>query len=375
VPYAIDHATTPDGDLQSVSIANGDTLRVDVVNTNTACFDFNIVDKHAESFRKETSKRLEAIHDEATTAYLVTVTKHSSGCDTETLPSRNWRLPVRPLWNLAFTGGVAKHRLVDKQYFLAPGKDPKDNTTSGFTVERDTTAEDTHKIVGTAMSHLYMSGPSWAGISWAPLSFGLSVDSDKPAYLVGTGLRLGTRAFLTVGRVYGSVARLPTGTTEHGFTTDANLLTNLPSRAADSTFIGISFSLLDKGVSHLLTSKLGVPVPVADTTSANNGSRAGQTDRVADSVSVTPNIATDHDPVTLAGKGFGARDPTSVLVLGGDPPISSTDTTVVTNWSDTEIVFLVPAHFAPAAEEVRVTAEVKVGGGSKGVGHFTVPKK
>jgi hypothetical protein len=398
VDYTISHRHTGAGETPAISVAHGDKIVFHITDTDDSCFQFNTKafdeprDKGQEAARQKlTQVDLPPVtHDEATTRYEITVSKTPTCKDADGLQEVVWKIPVRELWNLSYAGGVARHDLVDPRFFLKAGtKDSDANPitpeVAGFTVSRNSSADDDFKMEGAALSHLYLSS-SIRGVSWAPLSFGVSIDNARPSYLVGTSLRFGSKAFLTVGRIFGTRQRLPTALAIGDFITDANALADLPTRAAESWFVGISYSFLSNGVADLFRSRVGVPSPpkkqVTDNTTTDTQTSVKRFTLVPPQQGAGKKVTV----TAVTGTEFGTPEEGNHLTLSATigtakikDPVSSTDAAsekkVIQSWSKGEIVFKVPEKFEQADKPTEVKVEVVVGSTSLGEEKLSVAAK
>jgi hypothetical protein len=394
VDYTISHRHTGAGESPAISVAHGDKIVFHITDTDDSCFQYNTraFDEprpgQEAARQKLTQVDLPPVtHDEATTRYEITVSKIPSCSDTDGLQEVVWKIPVRELWNLSFAGGVARHDLVDPRFFLKAGtKDTDANSSTpevaGFYVSRNSDADDDFKMEGAALSHLYLSS-SIRGVSWAPLSFGISIADTRPSYLAGTSLRFGSRAFLTVGRIFGTRQRLPTALAVGDFVTDANALADLPTRAAESWFVGISYSFLSNGVADLFRSRIGVPSPPKKQSSGDATPATQATDK---KLVLDPPKQEAKKDVIVTGTDFGTPEEGNHLKLSAtigtaeiNDKVSSTDATsqkkVIQSWSKDKIVFKVPEKFEQADKPTAVTVEVVTGSTSRGKGDLSVAKK
>lgn len=385
VQHTISHRLTGAGKVPAISASHGDRIVFRIVDTDDQCFRYNaetVTTPRAEAglrTRGNPVVELPVTHDESTTAYKIRVTKRAGCTDTDGLEEVEWEIPVRELWNLAFAGGVARHDLIDPRVFLNPGtKDTDSNSTTpevpGFFVSRNSDADDDFKVEGAAVSHLYLSSSLIRGVSVAPLTFGISIDDDRPSYLLGSSLRFGSRAFLTVGRIFGTRQRLPTALHQGDFTTDANALADLPTRAAESWFVGVSYSFLSSGVADLFRSRIGVPQNVqrpAGTPAPPTPPNPADGPQIKIDPAIAPALG---GKITITGKGFQTPEAGSHLVIGPNNDKIASTSAAVTKWEDTKIEFILPASFYKD-EPYTATVEVKVGSNGKGKADLTVPKK
>jgi hypothetical protein len=369
VTYTIDHVLRPSGDLPPVSISHGQTLHVEIQNTNTDCYFYNAKEEQAKQLEAAEPNKiatLDMFHDESTIAYQIDVTPRIT--DTSRCPegARSWRIPVRSLWNLSAAGGFAGTKLTDPVFFLTPGSHTKsDGTTEqGFTIGENRGARDDHKITGVAYAHLYESGLGIGGVNIAPLTFGLGVDSTRRDYMIGTSLRFGTRAYLTVGRVFGSVQRLPadlSANAPNNFTTNANALSDLPTRRAESWFVGLSFSFLEAGVSDLFKNRVGIPQ--VSTAATGQTTQTPTTSPNVVSLTVTPTTGKVKTKTLITitgptGTHFGGVSDDSYILFhpdtGSEVKVNSKDLSGDQSWNDDKIKVNVPDSLAAGKVKVNV---------------------
>ncbi len=152
-------------------------------------------------------------------------------------------------WHQWVAGAFTGSSLSDRQFSLY--ERTVDGQTLSF-VEEDKDAEDEAKLGLAALIHLYHS--SWKKVPLA-VTFGLGIgDDNRTSYFLGPSWRLGDKGAITVGAVWGSVSRLPTGVSVCGrsesscastLAVDANALNQLGSRTEQGWFVALSYSFLD----------------------------------------------------------------------------------------------------------------------------------
>lgn len=299
VNYTISHKAQKGEELPPVTLEHGDTLDVEVTDTNNDCYFYNArieVDENHKSFERggkpapKDVQHLFLTHDESVIAYHIEITPRDiDPCKPAdiTLGARSYTIPVRALWNLVGAGGFVGHDLINPEFYLQP----KEGTT-GFIVRRQAANEDDMVVSSVAMIHLYRAGRGWKGVSLAPLTFGLSVDQNRNDYLVGISPRFGNRVYVTFGRIFGNVNRLPNGLAIDSPTDNANALTSLPTQRKGAWFVGASFGFLSAGVSNLFKTKVGIPqvrdgVP-AGTASGGTGAAGSSAGASAAAIKVEP---------------------------------------------------------------------------------------
>lgn len=366
-PYRIDHELRPAGDLAPVAVDPGQTIDFQIENTDPGCFQYNFrtegnPDLLPESGGTRETVHLHALHDESIGAYIIDVTLRQNAdarCTSAGLTEKTWRVPVQSLWNVAAAGGFAFHDLVNPVFFLEPHERPKSDgsgTESGYIIRRQAENEDDHPVVGAGMVHFFRSGKGWRGLSLAPLSFGLGTESGRSEYLIGTSIRLGTRAYLTVGRISGAVKRLPNGKVLDTFTTDANAIADasLPTRREDAWFASVSFGFLNAGVSNLFKNKLGMPTPV--NTGGGGGSGGGNApdepqpvppNPTPETIVAAPATGPAGTTVVLrsANNALAPRDNSSIVFknAAGDQVHEIEASQIIDQWSAERVTFAMPA--------------------------------
>jgi hypothetical protein len=185
--------------------------------------------------------------------------------DGSSLPA--WQIRILPEgWDISFSGAFTADGLTDPVYGLVPGSfqiDPAPGApkTRGNFVTRFPDLEDRERLGAAAMAHVIHTDPKrftrW-DISLVPVSFGFGVgEASQARYFLGSGIRFGQKFFLTGGVVAGSEKRLPAGVStdpedRSSFTTDVNLLNNLPSRTSGSWFVGVSYTFAGVGPSAFM---------------------------------------------------------------------------------------------------------------------------
>src|ERR1044071_3737813 len=250
----IDHASGIQNPVATLELGKGDVIHASVINTNLDCFEFSQETKAVESWRGDLAKATridyEIIHDGKATQYIIEAKKRANApADCPNLSERTWEIDVLTLgWAVDFAGAFTIDQLTDPVFRLeqeGTAQSPK------FRITRNRGAEDSQKLGAAAMMHLYHTDPDFLGrndIAWAPLSFGVGVGEDsKTRYFVGTSVRFNTKLFLTAGRVFGAVSRLPNSLQIGGTTDDGKALEGLQSRTADAWFLSLSFPI--EGVS------------------------------------------------------------------------------------------------------------------------------
>lgn len=260
----INHRQGVQNPVAQFELKEGETLQVEVTNTNLDCFEFN---QRSSSDQRDAALaagdltpdnvQWDIIHDGDTSKYIVEAKKRpdpSESCGEvfKLLSERTWEIQVATYgWSVGFGGAFTIDKLTNPVFSLTPGSrtDASGNAEQGFLVTVDDEAGDDYRLGAAATVHLFHSDPEFlgrAGVAWVPLSFGLGVgESSRARYFVGTGVRFDTRLFLSIGRVFGSVERLPNGLRSGSFTTSENALSTLGSRTDDAWFVSLSYNFMD----------------------------------------------------------------------------------------------------------------------------------
>lgn len=273
----IDHrigTVSPDG---LITLRHKECFEIEIANTNTACILVNLEDIQTGLQARRLAATGSAVsfpvtHDESISAYKVRVdVKASCATSQPDLKALERLIPVETYgWTLGIAGAFTADGLTDPVFFLESGSRPKpddpDTTETGFIVRKRSDAENDLELGAATFVHLYHNDPDRLGgrwINWVPLSFGLGIGNGSEArYYFGTGVRFGTRAFLTGGAVLGSRNRLPEKLSDGDFTTDQNALGSRPDKTEVEWFVSLSLRGLDIDVSKLSAPfKTSAPAP------------------------------------------------------------------------------------------------------------------
>jgi hypothetical protein len=323
----LDHSDGSITPFQTLTLAKGDNLFVQIINTNVACSDYNISAQAPDDKNKarpvNTTKLLTIVHDGKAIAYQVSATKRTgAAASCPALPNRTWTLPVfTPGWAVAFAGAFTIDTLTSHVYGLEAGVN---SGVQGFYVRRNTANEDQASLGAAAMVHVYHSNFATFSndVGWVPVSFGLGIGtSSSTRYFLGTSLRFGDQFFFTLGGVFGSVTRLPNGLSQGSFTTDANALASLPTGTRASLFASVSYSFLAS------SAKAALQVPfVSSTTPPAKQAPGGATPQIS-KVSWTDK---PNGIAGIAGSGFGTDAGSVKVSMGGNASAvsSAADTTL-----------------------------------------------
>ncbi len=270
----IDHRTGIQDPEGSIQLEQGEELTINIIHTFQECFKYNFeavpVTPPKSAIQGDTpppplqekTVTFHVNHDRSFGSYKITITKKDdltgtlkTQCDAVS-PQKpdTYTVTVGTYgWTLGFAGAFTADKLTDPVFSLHPGtqQGADGQPTKGYFVEKNKGAEDSFRLGSAAMIHLYHSNPNrlkFLGIRhydiyWAPLSFGLGINGGSQAhYFLGTSVKFGDQAFLTVGGVFGPRKRLPDGITN--FTTDQNALSSLPTKNGSALFVGISYTFI-----------------------------------------------------------------------------------------------------------------------------------
>lgn len=175
--------------------------------------------------------------------YTFSVIRKPSGAkpcvDDEKLGPASFIISVRQLeWNIGFSGGFTFSGLTDPVFSVKTAGAVK-------TIVEEPDKQDDRRLGAASFVHVFHDALMWRQLQPA-LAFGLGINGDNRAeYHVGVGLRLGDKATINVGRVWGSIARLPNGMSVGGLVTDDNVLNNLGSRVVSRWSFALSYSFID----------------------------------------------------------------------------------------------------------------------------------
>ena len=293
VEVVIDHEAGTRSPAGTLSLREGQRVRITVVRTRIDCFNLGqreervsggAADQAFDTVRRDSVSWV-FDHDPSVATYIVEAKLKPDadpGCK-RLMSEQNWPISVKTLgWSLAFAGAFVGDDLTDPVFFLEPGKNPSDSTQQGFLVRAKPEAEDEYELGTAAMIHLVHTDPergrirSLGDTKWAPVSFGLGINQGSDVrYLLGTSLQFGDQLYLSVGKVFGSRERLPDALLgPSAFTADSNALANLPTHTSDGWFLGVSYSFLGTSARSAFSQKFTTTPPAQATT--QTGTAQGQ---------------------------------------------------------------------------------------------------
>jgi hypothetical protein len=272
VVIKLDHSTFAISIVGPTQLVPKDSIEIDVVNTDTSCFDYNDSASGAapdRAFTASNSVVMHLTHQKGVTSYKVSVKLDPKAVGTETadqakercnkvvlaLKEHDWTIPVSTLgWTIGFSGGLVVDGLTDRKYFL-------ENASGQYIVRRDRDAQDKTNQRLALLLHLYNT--SWFRDSdWqlVPLTVGIGVD-DHTRYLVGTGVGFGEQWFVTGGAVFGKRATLPIGLSEGQNVSNQNAVTTLGQRTSASWFLSVSFAFAGSKTKDTISGLFGTATP------------------------------------------------------------------------------------------------------------------
>lgn len=258
ISIIIDHESGATSYSEVLQVAKGDTVRIAVQNTNKGCYSYNLrqlttpIDGTRailDGTQNPDTVEFVDVHNGRTTQYEIKVNKRSDAPDSCRNPpiDKSFEFIVDG-WNLSFTGAATLDELTSPVLFLEPGSmtGTGGQPVDGYFVRRNVGAEDDRSIGFAVMGHLYHTErlQIWKSgqLQWAPISFGFGVAENSSTQLyLGTSLKFGDRFFLTAGRVWGDVDRLPANLEEGDFTEDPNAISTLGSKNDSDVFVSFSY--------------------------------------------------------------------------------------------------------------------------------------
>ena len=237
--------------------ADGELFTVRIMNTDTLAFDYSIAGvlvAHEDKGEVQAGPKglpsdvvdLTQQHDKRFGGYIVRVRPKSGPAGAASqLGAMTIRISVTtPQMNVGFGGGFTVSDLVDPPYAVQETSTPSTTpgapaTTTNTLIEQPSRRDDDTRGMGTFVHVWHTNAPALA------LSFGLGLNGAQSAnYYVGPSFRLGDKAYLTVGGIWGSVKAPPSGIEVGGTVKDANVLNNLGSRTARGWFAGLSYTFI-----------------------------------------------------------------------------------------------------------------------------------
>jgi hypothetical protein len=216
-------------------------------------------------------------------------------------------------WALDFSGGFTAGFVTDPIFEIKRNDDPNDPNTLKVVEKED--AKDLARLGLAAFIHVRHK----RFVPWLAGTFGIGMnESNRTTYYLGLSLRASDLASLTFGGTLTSVNRLPNGIGPGDSVTDANALSNLPTRIKGGFFLGASFKFL--GTSEPFRKELAgqqeaSKAPQPSGPGAGTAAAAGPTATITPTPRhppsavqdrVEPFIAATHGRVTLRISGLNA---------------------------------------------------------------------
>ena len=235
-----------------LDLNHGQKFVVRIENTCPAAFDYSYEGVERGTFQEQSEKKeplsnkdFSLVYDQQFGGYVFHVVQ-KQGADPgklceggEKLVPVSFIVSVRQQnWNLSFSGAFTVSGLTDPVFSIKT-----ENGVKKVIEEPD--KENTRRLSVASFVHLFHDHVQWKQLQPA-LGFGLGINSDnRTEYMIGGGLRFGDRATVNVGRVWGSIDRLPNGVTFDTPITDDNVLNNKGTRIVSRWFFAISYSFID----------------------------------------------------------------------------------------------------------------------------------
>ena len=264
-----------DGQILKVTIkalAPGANYSIDVSGTESADGKSNSGSRDGDG----SIKTLKIEHSPIFSSYTITIIPLDNKSEGTT---RIWTIPVRTIkWSIDFSSAFIFSTNTNKRYYL----EETDEQSVYYIRERDE-AKDKFNLGFAAMAHLVKTNNE-SKVTWAPISFGVGVNSDTdPRFFLGTSLRFGNAMYVTGGIDFGTCKRLPAEIGVNETTDDPAVITKLESQYKCGFYIGVSYSFGgSKAQDHLLkpfvTSSQTSESPPSDTILIGGGSTSGAND-------------------------------------------------------------------------------------------------
>ncbi len=251
-----DHLGTNASRTYDLQLAAGDTIAVNIKNTDPNQFDYRIAGieisvppQPAPAAAGDTDLKdvpLEEKYDPKYGAYLVEIARKDGaggqvtvGGQTKQLNSVTLVIKIKQLtWNLEFAGAFTGTNLADPVFSLQT--EMSDGEERQIVISEPDKEDEATLGLGAFIHVYHQRRPAFAG------TFGIGIQSDSDAsYYLGGTWRLSHKAALTAGAVWSSVDRLPAGVRLGGEVSDANTLSNLGSKIEQGWFVGVSYTFLN----------------------------------------------------------------------------------------------------------------------------------
>lgn len=278
-----------------LSLGNGQVFAIAIVGTDTARFDYSI-----ESIVRAPGKQileagtdvndtlvLRQQHDKRYGGYIIHIVARKNNPSKARNPA-DITIEVKTLeWELEFGGGFTVSGVKDPVYAVVADTIVDSSGTTPaplgvLRIKRQKKAEDEQRLGLGSFVHVYTTRLPGLGIS-----FGLGLEQNRAAsYYFGPSIRLGGKATLTSGLLWGNVKTLPPGFSERQIVADANVINGSGNRTQRSWFVAISYSFIggaDKALAKPFADQPPVPGTQSTTPAggAGNGSAGDSTGVIA----------------------------------------------------------------------------------------------
>lgn len=322
-----------------LSLSDGQAFAVEIQDTDTMEFSYSIEPQKREDLKTEGlgeephhTKTLILQHDKRYRGYLIhiirskTTGERSRGDAVVTI-----EVATRE-WGLEFGGGFTVSGLRDPVYAVRTDSvaDPATGTqTAVLRINREKKREDEQRLGLGSFVHVYNTAfPAVA------FTFGLGLEQNRAAsYYFGPSLRLGGKATLTGGVLWGSVNTLPKGFSENQIVKDANVISTLGNRTKRSWFVSVSYSFIG-GADKALAKPFANQPPPAGATEQQGAPSGGKGDTPA-GLQLVPDPPTTAEMTLVAGVEqeliFKFKNPENTAQVAiaaftqDDPPKPATD--------------------------------------------------
>jgi hypothetical protein len=290
--------------IKELNLRNGETFTVVIDRTclDAFTYSFTAFERGAEAqggpeknLKDLDQKKIPIVYDGRYGGYLIRVEPKPgaspSACKGgENLGAAAFIVTIRQQeWNVSFSGGFTISNLTNPVFAIRETKEstgtaPNVTTTSVKRVVEEPDKQDRRRL--GAASFVHLTHDSWDfGHGVQPgLAFGLGIGEDnRTEYLLGLALKLGDKATINFGRVWGAINRLPDGLDSSQPVTSDNVLNNLGSKTVAKWFFALSYSFIGGAKDKLLKPFADQPATVA--TKGRDGTQGAATE--PDSVDVS----------------------------------------------------------------------------------------
>ena len=357
--------------IYDLDLNHGQRFVVRVSRTCPAAFDYSYEsvprgtrNNESDLPKKDplTNKDIPLVYDQQFGGYVFHVTqkpdvKPGDKCDGgEALTSQSFIVSVRQQrWNLSFSGAFTISGLTDPEFSVKAVDGVK-------TVVRETDKENERKLGVASFVHLFHDGVQWKQLQPA-LGFGLGInDQERAEYMMGGAIRFGDRATFNVGRVWGSITRLPNGVTLNGPATDDNILSNLGRQTVSRWFVALSYAFIDTKdrLTKPFAPETAKPAAAADAPAEATGTKATNDESIGALKFAASQADTYEDDALKAvlKPASGAREMCPAAITA--PVDSKVDVTVNVKNASTDDLRRLNDAGAKAADAIAAAAKKKL---------------